>query len=83
MDAHHRLVHDERDSLSTRVVTMVAERKGVDPIELTPPLHSVIDPDALEALFSEEKSGFARVQFTYNGVEVSIQGDDTPEIEIV
>lgn len=83
MEAHHRLVHDERDSLPTRVVTKVAERKGVDPAGLTPPLHSVIDPDALEALFSERMSGFVRVQFTYEGFDVSIEGDDNPEIEIV
>lgn len=83
MDAHHRLVHDERDPLSTRVVTMVAERKGVDPAELTPPLHSAVEPDALEALFSEGKSGFVRLQFTYDGFEVSIEGDENPEIEIV
>lgn len=62
---------------------MVAERKGVDPIELTPPLHSVIDPDALEPLFSEGKSGFVRVQFTYDGFDVSIEGDENAEIEIV
>jgi hypothetical protein len=40
-----------KDSLGFAVVTAVAEAKGVDPMELEPPLASVIDPDALNSLF--------------------------------
>lgn len=83
MEAHHRQVHDEIEELQTQVITTVAERKGIDPIDLTPPLHSAIDPDALEALFSERDNGFVHVEFTYAGVDVTIEGEENVEIEIV
>lgn len=83
MEAHQRLVHDETEVLHTKVITAVAERKGIDPIDLTPPLHSAIDPDALEALFSERDNGFVHVEFTYAGVGVTIEGEGNVEIEIV
>lgn len=83
MGAHQGLVHEEIESLSTQVVTMVAERKGIDPVELTQPLHSGIDPDALEALFSERRNEFVRVTFTYAGFEVTIEGNEYVEVEVV
>lgn len=83
MGAHQGLVHEEIESLSTQVVTMVAERKGIDPAELTQPLHSAIDPDALEVLFSERRNEFVHITFTYAGFEVTIEGDENVEIEIV
>lgn len=42
------------DQVSTRVVSAVAEEKGVDSTEL-PPLYDAIDPDALDALCNGEK----------------------------
>lgn len=83
MEAHQRVVHDEIEELQTQVITTVAERKGIDPIDLTPSLHSAIDPDALEALFSERDNGFVHVEFTYAGVDKTIEGEGDVEIEIV
>jgi hypothetical protein len=63
------------DSLSGRVVTAVAEANGVDHTEL-PPLYSVVDPDALEALFDgrrEESGSDCQLSFTYAGQEVRIR----------
>lgn len=64
--------------LGVRIVTEVAAREGVDPAALTPPLHDVIDPDALDALFAStptnRRNGQASVSFTYNGYRVTVTG---------
>ncbi|QLG48717.1 HalOD1 output domain-containing protein [Natrinema halophilum] len=60
---------------SMRVVQAVAAQEDVDPAELRPPLHAVVDADALDELFP---SGGATgdlvrsVEFTYRGNQVSI-----------
>lgn len=56
---------------SEAVVMAVAERKGVGPTEV-PPLHDVIDPDALDDVFRGRRSG--RVTFEYAGYEVTVSG---------
>lgn len=61
------------------VVERVAEREGVDPIRLTPALHDVIDPDALDRLCDGTTSGF--VAFTYCGYSVTVSGDGVVSIE--
>lgn len=68
---------------SVRVVQGVAAREGVDPIDLEPPLHAVVDTDALDALcrsIAEESRSPVAVEFSYRGHRVSI--DDAGEIEI-
>lgn len=76
-----RDVIPERDeTISRKVVDAIAEAEGVDPIEL-PPLFNVIDPDALEALYSPSGHGPARdggwIVFPYYGYEVLVtcEGD--------
>ncbi|WP_120246992.1 HalOD1 output domain-containing protein [Halopiger aswanensis] len=67
-----------------RVVNAVADREGVDPVELTPPLHSVIDTDALDALFqspSQQDRSKVCVEFRYKGYLVRVTGSD--EVEVV
>lgn len=65
--------------LGVRIVTEVAAREGVDPTALTPPLHDVIDPDALDALFTstptQDRDGEASVSFTYNGYDITVTSD--------
>lgn len=70
------------ESLTTRVATEIAERKGIDPINLSPPLNTVIDPDALEALFCGENDGGVRVEFTYAGHQITITGDQDIQIDV-
>jgi len=55
--------------LSEAVVAAVADREGVDPIDLDRPLYDAIDPDALDDLF---ENSAVRVQFDYLGYTVSI-----------
>jgi hypothetical protein len=59
---------------STRVVRAVAEREGIDPVRLDPPLHDVVDPDALDALFAGRATAGV-VEFTYRGHAVRVDGD--------
>ncbi len=40
------------DTVSAEVVERVAEVEDVDPLELTPPLYEVVDPDALDQIFA-------------------------------
>lgn len=72
------------NSVTARIIDEVAEREGVDPVELTSPLYEVIDAEALEFLFSNAISGKQReglhVTFTYCGYSIAVDQDG--EIEI-
>lgn len=70
------------DPLSTLILAEVAEREDIDPVDLSPPISTVIDTDALEALFFEGTDGFARLQFTYAGHEITVLGDEVVRIEV-
>lgn len=68
----------EARSVSGRVVSAVAEELDVDRTEIDP-LYSVVDPDALDALFAPDPVGrppaMCRVSFRYCGCEVQVSGD--------
>lgn len=72
-------------TLSTAVVKAIAEREGVDPLEMDPPLYDVIDPDALNTLFTGPANvGDARpegIVFEYNGYEIKVTSDGDVHIE--
>ncbi|RQG99658.1 HalOD1 output domain-containing protein [Natrarchaeobius oligotrophus] len=67
------------ETTSTRVVRAVAEREGVDPVELSPPLCRAVDPQALDALVpasgDESDGGLESVTFTYQGYTITVSGD--------
>lgn len=71
------------EELSLRVVRKIAEREGKSPTELTPSLHSVIDPDALDSLFNTAHidGREASIRFTYCGYDVCVRSDG--EITVV
>lgn len=50
------------ESVCARIVFEVADREGVDPLEIQVPLYDAINPDALESLFRESPG---RLTFTY------------------
>lgn len=67
----------DTSNISHTVVEAVAEAEGVDPLELTPPLCEVIDPDALDHLFATtpvDSRMDGKVTFDYNGYEVTAWG---------
>ncbi|WP_343217248.1 HalOD1 output domain-containing protein [Halovivax limisalsi] len=62
--------------MGVHIVSEVADREGVDPTELRPPLHDVIDPEALDALFepttTSQRARDGSVTFAYCGYEVTV-----------
>ena len=74
----------ERGSVNTpvyAVISAVAEASGTDPFDL-PPLATVIDPEALNALFtSRSDSSVRRIQFEYTGYEIIVRGDGAVYIQ--
>lgn len=64
------------DRLSTMILEEIAAQNGVDPVEVSPKLYTVIDTDALESLFFGETGGPAKVEFPYAGHQVTIEGDE-------
>ena len=67
-------------SISKAVVESIAEAEETEPAELTTPLYEVIDPDALEDLFANDRA-FGKVIFNYNKYEVSVFPDGYVSIE--
>lgn len=67
-----------RSRPSTSVIEAVAEAKGVAAVDL-PPLHDVVDPDALDALFDDRFTG--TVAFRYEDRRVTVYADGEVSIE--
>lgn len=59
-------------SVTTAVISTVATRADTDPVDMDP-LYSVVDTDALNALFQPGAEG--QVAFTYNGYEIVAHSD--------
>lgn len=60
----------------TKIVAQIADREGVCPIDLDPPLHDAINTDALEALtdgsWSRQYGSYPGVEFLYCGYLVTV-----------
>lgn len=65
------------------IVTAVAEEEGTAPLEIEPPLATVIEADALERLLRSGRTGPVQeltVQLTYRGHDVLVTGDGDVDI---
>lgn len=51
---------DETEPPSVALITAVSECKGIEPTDLSPPLHDVVDPDALDNLFDRPRGSLTR-----------------------
>ncbi len=75
------------DRLSIRVINAIAENEGTTPTEIRPVLYDIVDPDALDSLFSSTHSGDGRadghVDFRYGPHRVTAHSDGRVEIERV
>ena len=72
----------ERATLSEKVIADVAEREDVSPMDLAP-LHDVVDPDALDALFQPTPNAARMegdVSFQYSGYRVTAHADGYVEM---
>ena len=76
---------DNRLSPSRQVIQEIAEQKAVSPTDL-PPLHRVIDPDALDRLFDPTVNS-ARMNgstaFEYAGYDVTVHADGSVRVTLV
>lgn len=70
------------ESITIALIHELAAHAEVDPIRLSPPVNTVIDLDALEALFTSGNDSYVCVEFQYSGHTVIIEGDDDVQIEI-
>ena len=61
--------------VSNTVVEAIADHRGVPPLELDPPLHTVIDCDALDQLYRHDTATPVTVSFTYDGLDITVQPD--------
>lgn len=72
-----------RESTTEAVVLAVAREREVEPTALEP-LASVVDPDALDALFpregSEPSRGPESMEFSYSGCDVVVNRDGAIEL---
>ncbi|MCW8172878.1 HalOD1 output domain-containing protein [Natrialba swarupiae] len=79
---------DSTHPLSFKVIASVAEREGVDPMEIEPPeyesLYSVVNPEALDSLFSPRADGttrtHGRVEFPFCGYRVVVTSEGDVEV---
>lgn len=71
--------------MSYTVVESVARHKGTEELELDPPLYEVLDPDALDVLFTGRgKSGCTgRISFEYSGCTVTVSSTGHVVVEDV
>jgi len=60
------------------ILSTIAERDGVSPEQLDPPLAAVVDPDALTGVL-RDTSGY--VTFQYRGYVVTVGDDGTVTVE--
>lgn len=69
---------------STEVVKKVASKTGHDPTEL-PPLHTAVDPDALNDIFSSISDSAERpeavITFSYAGYRIRVTQNEEVTVE--
>lgn len=71
------------ESISLKVIEEVADRDGTDPAKLQPPLHTVVDTDALDSLFQSTATRTREggtVVFRYRGYTIRVDGAGEVEV---
>lgn len=73
----YTLTDDETPSEG--VIKTVASLEGSNPMALDTPLYTVVDPDALDQLFTTKREGEnpVSVTFAYDDYEVTVQNSGT------
>ncbi|WP_232701786.1 HalOD1 output domain-containing protein [Halobacterium wangiae] len=65
-----------------RIVAAVADKEGVDPVDLNPPLGTVVDLDAVERLFARSTAAAdLELRFQYRGHDVLVREDGAVTVE--
>lgn len=61
-----------------RVIQAVADRNGVDPLELSTPLYYSLDPEALDSVFQDTTGHLA---FEYDGYTVTVDSGGAIDLD--
>lgn len=68
-------------SIVHRIVEKVAQREGIDPVDVNPTLHDVVDIDSINAFSTDvkqrQRGRYPSVEFMYHGYAISVYGDGT------
>ena len=67
-------------TLSSTVLTAIADREEVDPVDLSEPLFSSVDIEAIDRLFNQ---GEGSVTFEYLNYEVVVHSDGNVDVREV
>ncbi|QLD88819.1 hypothetical protein HWV07_07135 [Natronomonas salina] len=74
------------ESLTAEIVEHVALLEDKDPLELQPPLQSVIDLDAVEAIMAPSdncpRDGAVSLAFEYRDYQVMVERDDDVTVRV-
>lgn len=70
-------------SASEGILETIAGVEGADLIELTPPLYSVVDPEALDAVVESLGGRSGWIEFDYRGYQVTVDGAGGVSVHLV
>lgn len=73
---------DEDEAIIQRIVDEVASATDTPPIELSPPLYDVVDPEALSALTRTHTGSDLEITFRYSGCRVTVDGAGRVEASV-
>ena len=68
--------------VTVQIVSAIAEREGIDPMNLEPPLYDAIDPDALTAITDADPAVELTLSFNYAGYRVTVIADNEVVVEV-
>lgn len=75
----------EDTEIATVVTEAIATLEGSDPESLQPPLHDVVDADALDRIFQpldgDARRQSGRVEFPVQNYEITVWGDGTVVVD--
>jgi hypothetical protein len=70
-------------TVTARIVSAVAEREGVDPVDLDAPLYEAVDPDALASLVNSGPETQLTIGFDYAGYRVTVAADEELVVDVM
>lgn len=69
------------DPVSLQTIRKVADEESIELTDL-PPLQDAIETDALDALFASVEHEIIRVEFTYCGYTITVDGKNQVGVEL-
>ncbi|MDG5820588.1 HalOD1 output domain-containing protein [Natronococcus sp. A-GB7] len=75
---------DGADRPTRATIEAIARHEGIDVTAVEPPayepLYTVVDPEALDALFRGDSSGGASLSFEYADYDITVSGDGRVDV---